>query len=148
MGRLLRLIIALSVCFTSLACACYSGVAGAYHQSGRQFLSQGELGQASVKLHNVMGIGAREFDSVIDLIGVTPEPVSLALFGFGLTLAGVALLRCARRTKWSTSTRDARFAVDKSCVRLARVANGVQYTGRDIPARGQFVTTYVSSGSE
>jgi hypothetical protein len=83
----------------------------------------------------------KKFRRVSESIAVTPEPVSLALFGSGLTLAGVALLRCSQRKKWSRTTRDAHYAVEKSCMRLARNANRVQYPAPDFPAPDRFVTT-------
>jgi hypothetical protein len=145
MSRLLRAIITFLLCVTCLSGA---GVAWAYQHSGRQSLKHGELEPAVSQLDNSIWVNARKLDRVGEWIVVTPEPVSLALFGSGLTMAGVFLLRCSRRTKWSTNTRDAHWAVDKSCVRPARNANKVQYPRPDFPARDQFVATCMPSGSK
>ena len=136
MTRLFRLTIMLSISLTLLACACYSGVAAAYRQSGGQSLKHGELELASSQFGRVSAPNA-----------ATHEPMSLALFGFGLTLAGVTLLRSSRRTKWPTNTRDAHGVVDKSYVRVARAAHGGQYPRPDLAARDRFAATYMPSGS-
>jgi hypothetical protein len=214
MCRLLRLIITLSICFTSLAFACYPGVAGAYHQSGRQFLNQGELEPVSIQLHNPVGIDSgfveahhrldlsdatlglrcdarciqegekhmgpnlpptgaqgaaqefkptgwwpsrllalnldytavlRKFGRISESIEVTPEPISLALFGFGLTLVGVTLLRGSRRTQLSRSTQDAHYGGDKNCVRLGRNPSRIQHPVPEFPAPDRLVTTCMPS---
>jgi hypothetical protein len=85
--------------------------------------------------------------AIVAFFIMTPEPVSLALFGSSLTLVGVVLLRCSRPTKSSASPRDAHRAVDKSCLRLAREANGARYPRPDIPAPERLISTYVSSGA-
>jgi len=87
----------------------------------------------------------RWFGRVSEPMVVTPEPVSLALFGSGLTLVGLALLRRSRRAKWSKSTRYAHHAVDRSYVRLARNANRVQSPVSDFRVPDRFVTTCVPS---
>lgn len=82
----------------------------------------------------------RVFHRISESIAATPEPESLALFGVGLTIIGVAFLSHFRRTKWSPGTRNARH-VGRSCARLARNVNPVQYSGRDFPAHDRFVAT-------
>ena len=148
MSRLFRAIATLSLCITWLSFACYAGVGGVYRQGDRQPLNHGELLPASVQRHNSMGIDTSEFGMVGELIGVTPEPLSLAVFGSGLTLTGVVLLRSSRRTKPSTRRRNANFAAGKSRPHFVPYANGVQYSRGDTPATGRFVTTYMSSGSK
>lgn len=148
MSRLFRPITTLCMCLTSLFWACHPGIAGAYHQSGRQALNHGELVPASILPHNPIGIDTRTFGGVSKSIEATPEPVSLALFGSGLTLVGVVLLRCSRRTKSSSGTWDAHCAFDNSCARLTGDVNGVQYSRSRIPTPDRFVTTYMSSGSK
>ena len=142
MSRLLRLILTLSLCLTCLCCA---GVAWAYHR-GRQSLKQGGLELASIQLDNPIGIDPQKLGRVSELAVATPEPVSLALFGSALTLAGVVLLRCSRRTNQSTNARDGHRASDTSSVQLVRDGDGVQYRGPDIPGRDRFVTICMSSG--
>jgi hypothetical protein len=138
MSRLLRLILTLSISLICLACA---GAAWAYQHSGRQTLKHGGLEQASIQLDNPIGIDPKQLGQVSEWAVAMPEPVSLALFGSCLTLAGVVLLRSSRRTKWSANTRDAHWAVDKSCVCPARDASGVQYPGPDFPARNRYAAT-------
>ncbi|PYT47792.1 MAG: hypothetical protein DMG44_17090 [Acidobacteria bacterium] len=145
MSRLLRQIMTLSICLILLSCACYPSAAGAYHKSGWQedakqmeanLAPTGAQGtthefeptrptQALAVNSNYTAV-QRKFGRVSESIVLAPEPVSLALFGSGLTLAGLALLRRSRRSKWSKSARDAHFAVDRSYVRLARHADRVQ----------------------
>ena len=138
MSRLLRLILKLSISLTCLACAC---AAWAYQHSSRQTLKHGGLEKASIQLDNPIGIDPRQLGRVSEWAVAMPEPVSLALFGSCLTLAGVVLLRSSRRTKWSANMRDAHWAVVKSCVRPARDASGVQYPGPDFPARNRYAAT-------
>jgi hypothetical protein len=138
MRRLLRPILTLSICLTCLSCA---GVAWAYQHSGRQSLKHGGFELASVQLDNPIGIDARQLARVSEWAGATPEPVSMALFGSCLTLAGVVLLRSSRRSKWTTNARDQHWAVDKSCVGLARGAHGVQYAGPDFRARNRLAAS-------
>ena len=144
MSRLLRAIIPFFICLTSLSC---TGVTWAHHQSGSQASNKGELELASIQAHNPIGIDARTFIRVSESIKMTPEPVSLALFGSGLSLLGVVLLRHSRRTKSTTSPRDAPCAVDNRSLRLARNFNGAQYPRTDIPAPERLVSAYVSSGA-
>lgn len=145
MRRLLRLIIALSITFACVSCA---GVAWAYHHSDRQSLRQGELQTANIPLDNPSGINASQLGRVGELLVVTPEPVSLVLFGFGLTMAGITLLRSSGRSKLSTNTGVARWAVGKRCKRLARIANVMQYPSHDFSARNRLVATCMFTGSK
>jgi hypothetical protein len=141
MSRLFRAIATFSLCLTWLSFACYAVVGGTYHQGFGQSLNHRELVPASVQLHKPLGIDTREFDSIVQWIGVTPEPVSLALFGSSLTLAGVVLLRSTRRTQSFPRAQVARSVTDKNPLRLARYAKGVHYSRPSIPARGPFVAT-------
>lgn len=136
MSRLLRAIIPVLICLTSLSCL---GVAWAHQQSG--------LEPAGVQPHNPIGIETTYFVRVSEWIMVTPEPVSLALFGSSLTLLGVVLLRCSRRTESTANPRDAHCAVDNRSLRLARNVNGAQYPRTDIPVPERLVSAYVSSGA-
>ena len=146
MSRLLRPINMFFIYLFSWSCACYPGVAGA-HQRGSPSFGNRELVPATIQPYNPIGIDTRAFVSVTESIAGTPEPVSLALFGSGLTVVGVVLLRSSRRTKSSTSTRAAHSAVDHSCLRLACDTNGIQYPRPNVAAPERLVSTYVSSGA-
>ena len=144
MSSLLRAILASLICLTSSP---RPNVAWAHHQSGSRALDNGEIAPSGIQAHDSIRIDTKVFVRVSESILATPEPVSLALFGSGLTLIGVLLLRCSRREKPFTSLRDAHRAVDKSCLRLARDANGGQYPRPDIPPPERLISTYVSSGA-
>jgi hypothetical protein len=73
----------------------------------------------------------RTFQRISESIAATPEPESLAFFGAGLTIMGVALLSRFRRSKWSRGTRNARHVVGGSGARQARNVNPAQYAARD-----------------
>jgi hypothetical protein len=143
MSRLLRAILPFLICLTSLFCP---GFAGAHPLSDSQASNNGELEPANIQPHSPIGIDARRLVRVRESIIATPEPVSLALFGSGLTLMGIALLRYSRRTKAAMAPRDALSAVDKRFLRLARNANRAQYPRPNVPAPKRLVSTYVSSG--
>jgi len=142
MSRLLRTILLFLICLTSLLCP---GFAGAHPVSDSQASNSGELEPANVQPHSPIGIDATTLIRVRESIIATPEPVSLALFGSGLTLMGIALLRYSRRTKAAMTPRDVLRAGDKSPLRLARNANRAQYPRPNVPARERLVSTYVSS---
>ena len=144
MSGLLRTITPFFICLALLLC---SDAAGARHLRSSQASSKGELGPASIQLHNRTGIDTRDFVRVSESIIATPEPVSLALFGSGLTLLGVGLLRYSRRTKPAANRRDARRAVGVRSLRFARSANGNQYPRPNVAAPERLVSTYVSSGA-
>lgn len=148
MSRFFRLMTTLSIFLTLLSCACYAGIAWAHLRSDRQTLRRGVLVPASIQPHDAIAIDARMLSRVSEAIVMTPEPVTLALFGSGLTLAGVVLLGVSRRTKLSVSARDAHWAVDTNCVELARGARGIQDRGPHFPAAGRLATTFMSSGSK
>jgi len=141
MSRLLRAILPFLICLTSLLCP---GFAGAHPVSDSQASNSGELEPANIP-HSLIGIDATRLVRVRESIIATPEPVSLALFGSGLTLMGIALLRYSRRTKAAMTPRDVLRAGDKSPLRLARNANRAQYPRPNVPARERLVSTYVSS---
>jgi hypothetical protein len=136
MSRFCRLIITLSLWLTFLPCACDSGVASAHSQSGSQSFKHGELALSSNQLGRVRASQA-----------ATHEPISLALFGSGMTLAGVTLLRCSRRTKWSMERRKPHAAGGMSYIRVARAAHEVQYPAAGFAARDRFAVTYMSPAS-
>ena len=142
MSRLLRAILPFLICLTSLLCP---GFAGAHSLSDSQASNSGELEPANIP-HSLIGIDATRLVRVRESIIATPEPVSLALFGSGLTLMGIALLRYSRRTKAVVTPRDALRAVDRSFLRLARNANTAQYPRPNVPAPERLVSTYASSG--
>jgi hypothetical protein len=143
MSSLLRTITLFLICLPSLLCP---RIAQARYLSDSQASNNGDLGHAGIQSHDRIGIEAREFASLSESIAATPEPVSLALFGSGLTLMGIALLRYSRRTKLTMSPRDAWGTAGKSSLRLARRATRAQYPRPNVPAPERLVSTYVSSG--
>jgi hypothetical protein len=144
MMSLLRAIISVLICLTSLL---GPRVAWAHRQSDSQASNKGGLAPARIQPNNSMGIETGYFVRVSEWITATPEPVSLALFGSGLTLLGAVLLRYSRRATSATSPRDSQCAVDKRSLRLARNVNGAQNHRPGPPAPKRLVSTYVSSGA-
>lgn len=144
MSGLLRTIIPVFICLALLLC---SDVAGARHLRSSLASSKREVDPASIQPHDRTGIDTRDFVRVSESIIATPEPVSLALFGSGLTLLGVGLLRYSRRPKSAANRQDARRAVGVRSLRFARSANGAQYCRPNAVAAERFVSTYVSSGA-
>lgn len=144
MSSLLRTMIPFFICLALLLCP---DVAGARHLRSSQASSKGELDPASIQLHNRTGIDTRTFVRVSESIEMTPEPVSLALFGTGLTLVGGVLLRYSRRTKSAANRWDGRRAVGVRSLRFARSANGIHYPRPNVVAPERLVSTYVSSGA-
>ena len=106
-----------------------------------------EFKPAHPRLASVLGVTynyaavTRMFRRINESIAATPEPESLAFFGAGLTIMGVALLSRFRRAKWSPSTRDARYVAGGSSVRHARNVNPAQYSARDFRGHDRFVAT-------
>ena len=144
MNGSLRTIIPFFICLALLLCP---DVAGARPLRSSQASNKGDLDPVSIQPHNRTEIDARNFVIVSESIEMTPEPVSLALFGSGLTLLGVGLLRYSRRTKPAANRRDARCAVGIRSLRFARSANGIQYPRPNVVAPERLVSTYVSSGA-
>jgi hypothetical protein len=144
MSSLLRAILALLICLTWPP---RPSVAWAHDQSGSRASNNGEIAPAGIQAYNPIRIDTKVFVRVSESILATPEPVSLALFGSGLALIGVLLLRCSRREKPFKSPRDVHCAVDKRSILLARRGNGAQHPRPGVPAPEPLVSTYVSSGA-
>lgn len=142
MSRLLRAILPFLFCLTSLLCP---GFAGAHPLNDSQASNNGKLEPSNIQPHSPIGIDAKSLVRVRESIVATREPVSLALFGSGLTLMGIVLLRHSRRTKAPMTSRKALCDIDNTFLRLARNANRAQYPRPNVPAPQRLVSTYVSS---